>query len=100
MSATFQSEPAGVALDRDVYLRLESTQLCVDCDALFRVSRNECPSCGSGSALPIGKVLDAEGNRELVEALRALSKMITWAKRPTRPRLAREVEAPKTDGAT
>jgi hypothetical protein len=65
-----------------VYFNLEEAALCVDCEAVFTISRNRCPRCDSGSSLPIAKVLDAESNRELVEGLRALSMLMSWAKRP------------------
>jgi hypothetical protein len=82
-----------LVLDPLTYIRLEVSQLCADCDAIYRLSRHECPSCGSGSALPLGKILDADENRELAEGLRSLSRLMAWAKRPTRPKLARAVEA-------
>jgi predicted amidophosphoribosyltransferase len=79
--------------DPDLYLRLESAQLCVDCEAVYQIARDLCPSCGSGSALPLGKVLSADENRELVDNLRALSRMLTWAKRPPRSRIAHQLPA-------
>jgi hypothetical protein len=80
-----------LVLDPGTYIRLELSQLCCDCDAIYRLSRHECPSCGSGSAIPLAKVLDADENRELAEGLRSLSRLMEWAKRPTRPKIARAV---------
>lgn len=72
--------------DPDQYVRLERAVLCADCDAVYNMLRDKCPSCGGGSALALGLVLDSERNKELVEALRALSRLLAMAKRPIRPR--------------
>lgn len=64
------------------YIRLERAQLCADCDAIFNMSRPACPSCGSGSALSLPQVLNEKN--EIVEALRAFSKLVALAKRPAK----------------
>jgi hypothetical protein len=78
--------------ERSEYVRLERAVLCVDCDAIYYVTRSTCPSCSSGSQLPLAKVLNRDENNELVDALRALSKILVWAKRPDRKK-----EVPRAD---
>lgn len=83
MSATITAAVTnGHVADPDQYVRLERAQLCSDCDAIFSVARDACPSCGSGSALLLAHVLSDRS--ELVEGLRALSKLIAWARRQER----------------
>ncbi|MDD5302425.1 MAG: hypothetical protein PHS14_04880 [Elusimicrobia bacterium] len=88
------STAAALAPDPDFHVDLEYALLCVDCSHVYQIPRQTCPACGSGSGLQLAKILDAERNRELVRGLRALSKLLVWAKRPTKPRVARSVETP------
>lgn len=87
------SATASLSPTPDFHVDLEYALLCVDCSHVYQMPRSTCPSCDSGSALQLAKILDAERNRELVRGLRALSKLLVWAKRPARPRVARAVEA-------
>ena len=70
------------------YVRLERAVLCADCDAIFNVARDSCPSCASSSALALAHVLSSERHAELVSALRAMSKLLAFAKRPKKKREA------------
>lgn len=88
--------PPDVAVDAE-HIPLDSALLCSDCSHIYRVSRAECPSCGSGAYVQLAEVL---GDRnELVMALRALSKLLTLAKRsPTlTPRKRRKEKKPDED---
>src|SRR5512135_3441972 len=66
------------------YVRLERAVLCADCDAIYNMVREKCPSCAGGSALALALVLSSERHAELIEGLRSVSKLLAWAKRPMR----------------
>lgn len=77
-------DPLSILEAHSEYVRLERAVLCADCDAIYSMQRETCPSCAGGSALALAVVLSSERHAELVEGLRALSKLLAWAKRPTR----------------
>ena len=90
------SIPPDVALDAE-YIPLDSALLCSDCSHIFRLSRHVCPACGSGSALSLFQVLNDKN--EIVEALRAFSRLVALAKRPAKKPKPKPKEAPHEDPA-
>lgn len=66
------------------YVRLERAVLCADCDAIYNMAREKCPSCAGGSALALALVLSSDRHAELIDGLRSVSKLLAWAKRPVR----------------
>jgi hypothetical protein len=67
----------------DFHLPLNRALLCAEetCGHIYSMPRECCPSCGSTSALTLGKIL---GDRnELVSGLQAFNRLLLWAgKRP------------------
>ena len=84
MSDTLYTEREIQRLIENYHLPLDRAMLCADCSTIYALPLALCPSCTSASALPIAKVLDADQHRELVEGLRALSRLLSLVRRPPR----------------
>lgn len=77
------AEPLSTPLEVDAeHIALSHAVLCADCSHIYRMTRDACPACASRSALALAVVLDHARNREFVEALRGLAKLLAFAKRP------------------
>lgn len=63
-----------------VHIALSRALLCASCDSIYAMPRHLCPSCGSSSALVLGRILGERST--IVTGLRAFADMLTWAKTP------------------
>lgn len=72
--------------DPDRHIALERALLCAElrCNAVYSLPRDACPACGGHSALALSLVLSSDRNRELLDGLRGLAKLLALAKRPLR----------------
>jgi hypothetical protein len=71
-------------MDDYIHIPLDRALLCADCNTIYELPRDRCPSCtcSADSGLLLGKIL---GDRnELVTGLQALTRLLNWAGRKSR----------------
>jgi hypothetical protein len=65
----------------DVHIPLDRALLCADCDTIYELPRECCPSCTctADSGLMLARILG--DHNELVVGLQAFTRLLNWAGR-------------------